>query len=85
VPLNIAQATLGSKVSVKTLHAKKVTIKIPAGTAAGKRFRVREQGIEHNGATGDLIVEVSVIVPEKLTAEQEKLMQEFAAAGGLKY
>jgi molecular chaperone DnaJ len=85
VPLNIAQATLGSKVSVKTLHGKKVTLKIPAGTAAGKRFRVREQGIEHNGATGDLIVEVSVIVPEKLTPEQEKLMQEFAAAGGMKY
>ena len=85
VPLNIAQATLGSKVSVKTLHAKKVTLKIPPGTAAGKRFRVREQGIEHNGAHGDLIVEVSIVVPEKLTPEQEKLMQEFAAAGGLKY
>ena len=85
VPLNIAQATLGSKVSVKTLDGKKVTIKIPAGTAAGKRFRVREQGIEHNGAKGDLLVEVTIVVPEKLTPEQEKLMQEFAAAGGMKY
>jgi molecular chaperone DnaJ len=85
VPLNIAQATLGSKVSVKTLHAKKVTIKIPPGTPAGKRFRVRGQGIEHNGAMGDLIVEVTIIVPEKLSPEQEKLMQEFAAAGGMKY
>jgi len=85
VPLNIAQATLGSKVSVKTLDGKKVTIKIPSGTAAGKRFRVREQGIEHNGAKGDLLVEVTIVVPEKLTAEQEKLMQEFAAAGGMKY
>ncbi len=85
VPLNIAQATLGSKVSVKTLHAKKVTIKIPPGTPAGKRFRVRGQGIEHGGVMGDLIVEVRIIVPEKLSPEQEKLMQEFAAAGGLKY
>ena len=85
VPLNIPQATLGSKVSVKTLDGKKVTIKIPAGTAAGKRFRVREQGIEHNGARGDLLVEVTIVVPEKLTPEQEKLMQEFAAAGGMKY
>jgi molecular chaperone DnaJ len=85
VPLNIAQATLGSKVSVRTLEGKKVTIKIPAGTAAAKRFRVREQGIEHNGTRGDLIVEVTIVVPEKLTPEQEKLMQEFAAAGGMKY
>ncbi len=85
VPLNIAQATLGSKVSVKTLDEKKVSIKIPAGTPGGKRFRVRGQGIEHGGVMGDLIVEVSIIVPEKLSPEQEKLMQEFAAAGGLKY
>ena len=85
VPLNIAQATLGSKVSVKTLDGKKVTIKIPPGTPAAKRFRVREQGIEHNGKKGDLIVEVTIVVPETLTPEQEKLMQEFAAAGGLRY
>jgi molecular chaperone DnaJ len=84
VPLNIAQATLGSKVSVRTLEGKKVTLKIPPGTAAGKRFRVREQGIEHNGARGDLIVEVTIMVPDKLSPEQEKLMQEFAAAGRMK-
>jgi molecular chaperone DnaJ len=85
VPLNIAQATLGSKVTVRTLEGKKVTIKIPPSTPAAKRFRVRDQGLEHNGARGDLIVEVTIVVPEKLTAEQEELMREFAAAGGMKY
>src|SRR5215203_3986767 len=45
VPLNIAQATLGSKISVTTLDKKRVAIKIPAGTASGRRFRVRNQGI----------------------------------------
>jgi molecular chaperone DnaJ len=85
VPLNIAQATLGSKVSVRTLDGKKVTIRIPHGTPAGKRFRVREQGIEHNGSRGDLLVEVTIVAPEKLTPEQEKLMKEFAEAGGMKY
>ena len=85
VPLNIAQATLGSKVSVRTLDAKKVTIRIPHGTPAGKRFRVRGQGIEHNGTRGDLLVEVTIVAPEKLTPEQEKLMKEFAEAGGMKY
>ncbi|HUO51179.1 MAG TPA: molecular chaperone DnaJ [Gemmatimonadaceae bacterium] len=85
VPLNIAQATLGTKVSVRTLDGKKVTLKIPPGTPAGKRFRVREQGIEHNGARGDLLVEVTIVVPDKLTPDQEKLMREFAEAGGMKY
>jgi molecular chaperone DnaJ len=85
VPINIAQATLGSKINVKTLDGKKVTIKIPAGTANGKRFRVRGQGIKREEQRGDLIVEVQVRVPEKLTEEQEKAMREFAEASGLKY
>jgi molecular chaperone DnaJ len=85
VPINIAQATLGSKITVKTLEGKKVTIRIPPGTSSGRRFRVRGQGLEKDGARGDLIVEVQVTVPETLTEEQERAMKEFAEAGGLKY
>lgn len=85
VPLNIAQATLGTKISVRTLDGKKVSIRIPAGTPSGKRFRIRSQGIEKEGQVGDLIVETSIIVPDKLTEEQEKLLREFAEAGGLKF
>jgi molecular chaperone DnaJ len=85
VPLNIAQATLGSRISVRTIDDKKVAIKIPAGTPSGKRFRVRGQGVKKGDAKGDLIVEVTIAAPEKLTEEQEKMMREFAEAGGLKY
>jgi len=85
VPLNIAQATLGTKISVKTLDGKKVAIKIPPGTPSGKRFRVRGQGIQKGDKKGDLIVEVSIAVPEKLSEEQERMMKEFADSGGMKY
>ncbi|MGE5749068.1 MAG: molecular chaperone DnaJ [Gemmatimonas sp.] len=85
LPLNIAQATLGSKVSVNTLDGKKVVIRIPAGTPSGKRFRVRGQGIHKGAEHGDLIVEVRIEAPEKLSEEQERIMKEFAAAGGMKY
>jgi molecular chaperone DnaJ len=85
VPINIAQATLGSRISVRTLDGKRVAIRIPPGTPNGKRFRVRGQGIERDGARGDLIVQVDVQVPEKLTEDQEKAMKEFAEASGLKY
>ena len=85
VPLNIAQATLGSKISVKTLDDRKVTIRIPHGTPSGKRFRVRGQGIAKGEKRGDLIVEVTVTVPEQLSEEQERMMREFAESGGLKY
>lgn len=85
VPLNIAQATLGTKISVRTLDGKKVAIKIPAGTPSGKRFRVRAQGIQKGEKKGDLILEVSIQVPEKLSEEQERMMREFAESGGMKY
>ncbi len=85
IPVNIAQATLGSKISVTTLDAKKVLIKIPPGIPSGKRFRVRGQGIHKGSQTGDLIVEVKIEAPEKLSEEQERMMKEFAAAGGMKY
>ncbi len=82
-PASIAQATLGSKVTVETLDDKAVSIKIPAGTQNGKRFRIRGQGIAKDGKRGDLIVELSVTVPEKLNEKQAQLMKEFAEAAGL--
>ncbi|MBX9927841.1 MAG: J domain-containing protein [Gemmatimonadaceae bacterium] len=83
--VNIVQATLGSKVTVETLHDKKVTIAIPAGTPSGKRFRVRGQGVAKDGKAGDLLVEIAVQVPSTLTPEQTRLLKEFAAAAGLSY
>jgi len=85
VPINIAQATLGSRINVKTLDEKKVAIRIPAGTSAGKRFKISGQGIEKDGKKGDLLVEVTITVPETLTEAQEKAMREFAEAGGMKF
>jgi molecular chaperone DnaJ len=85
VPINIAQATLGSRISVRTLDGKRVAIRIPPGTANGKRFRVRGQGIQKDSEKGDLIVQVDVQVPDKLTEDQERAMREFAEAGGMKY
>jgi molecular chaperone DnaJ len=83
--VNIAQATLGSKVKVQTLDDKTVTITLPAGTPSGKRFRVRGQGIAKDETRGDLIVEIGVVVPESLSDAQRKLMEQFAKSAGLEY
>ncbi len=83
--VNIAQATLGSKIQVQTLDEKTVTISLPAGTPSGKRFRVRGQGVEKDGKRGDLLVEIQLAVPESLTPEQRRLMEQFAKAAGLEH
>ncbi len=84
-PINVAQATLGSKIGVPTLDEKRIALKIPPGTASGKRFRVRNQGIKKGANSGDLIVEIEIEVPEKLSPDAQKAMKDFAAAEGLSY
>jgi molecular chaperone DnaJ len=85
VPVNVAQATLGSRITVRTLEDKQVALRVPPGTDSGKRFRVRGQGIEKGGQRGDMIVEVAITVPYKINERQQQAMKEFAAAGGLEY
>ena len=57
---------------------------IPEGTQSGTTFRVRGQGVPHLGGRGrgDLHVTVRVVVPTKLTAEQRKLLEDFARISG---
>src|SRR6266550_73418 len=85
VPINLAQALLGSKIKVRTLDGKRVVLKVPPGTHHGQKFRIPGQGIERNGRRGDQYVEVHVQIPERLTPEQEAALREFAAKSGMKY
>jgi molecular chaperone DnaJ len=85
IPVNIVQATLGSKVRVKTVDGRKVVLRIPPGTQSGTRFRIRGQGISKGERVGDQYVEVRVEVPETLSPEEEEVMKQFATASGLKH
>src|SRR2546428_235311 len=85
VPINLAQALLGSKIKVRTLDGKRVVLKVPPGTQHGQKFRIPGQGIERNGRRGDQYVEIHVQIPEKLTPEQEAAVREFAEKSGMKH
>jgi molecular chaperone DnaJ len=85
VPVNLAQAVLGTRIRVRTLDGKKVVLRIPPGTQPGRKFRVKGQGLEKGGRKGDQLVEIQVTLPDKLTPEQEALLKQFAESAGLKY
>ncbi len=85
VPINLAQATLGSKIRVRSVDGKKVALRIPPGTQSGTRFRIPGQGVEKGDRRGDQYVQVKIIVPETLSPEQEELMREFAEMSNLRY
>jgi molecular chaperone DnaJ len=85
IPVNIAQAMLGTKIKVRTIEDRHVVLKVPPGTQPGRKFRIRGQGVEKNNRRGDQIVEIAVTIPEKLTAEQENALKQFADKVELRY
>lgn len=77
VPVNIAQAALGTEVDLLTLDGLQ-TIKIPEGTQPGAKVRLRNLGVPHlqGSGRGDLFVHIDVKVPTKLTREQKRMFEQ---------
>lgn len=78
VPIGFVTATLGGEVEVPTLDGR-VSLKIPPETQSGKLFRMRGKGVKsvRGGHTGDLICNVVVETPVKLSREQKDLLKQF--------
>ncbi len=79
VPIGIAQAVLGSEITVPTLEGEE-KLKIPEGTQSGSVFRLRNKGIVSLGerGRGDQFVTVNVAIPTKLTKEQRQIFESLA-------
>jgi molecular chaperone DnaJ len=74
LPVTYPELALGAEVPVPTLNGS-VKLKIPAGTAPGRTFRVRGKGApKPKGGTGDLLVTVHVDVPSKLSKEEKEAL-----------
>ena len=74
--LNFADAALGTSVEVPTLSGK-VKIKVPAGTQAGKIFRLRGKGLPsvQSYGKGDQLINVNIWTPKKLNDEERALLE----------
>jgi molecular chaperone DnaJ len=77
VPINVAQAALGTEVDVLTFDGLQ-TVKVPEGTQSGSRIRLSKLGVPYvNGnGRGDLYVHIDVRTPTKLTREQRRLFEQ---------
>lgn len=83
LPVSFVKAALGGEVEVSTLNGK-VTMKIPFGTQSGRIFRLRGKGMAdlHGYSRGDQLVRVMIAVPENLTSEQRRILEEYARVSG---
>lgn len=85
VPINLAQAVLGTRLRVRTLDGKKVVLRVPPGTQPGRKFRIKGMGIEKGGRKGDQLVAVTVTIPDSPTPEQEELFKKYAESSKMAY
>ncbi|GGK35319.1 chaperone protein DnaJ [Pilimelia terevasa] len=79
VPITFAEAVLGTDLRVPTLDGA-VTLRVPAGTPSGRTLRARGKGVpRRDGQAGDLLVTLEVAVPDRLSDDARKALEEFAA------
>jgi curved DNA-binding protein len=85
VDVPLAIAVLGGEVLVPMPDGRRLLLQIPPGTANGRIFRLRGQGMSipgQPGTRGDLYVEANVALPTHLTEEQRRLFEAFARSTG---
>lgn len=76
------QAVLGAELQIPTLEETR-RLKIPPGTQAEQRFRLRERGLPNaSGTRGDLYVLISIRVPKKITEREKELWSQLAQLHG---
>jgi curved DNA-binding protein len=85
LPVNVAEAALGTSVVVPTPDGKKVRVKVPAGTQDGRMLTIKGQGApdiksKTADARGNLKIRVKVEVPTELNDEQKAAMEAFLEA-----
>ncbi len=84
LPLNIAQAALGSEVEIPTLEGDEVELKLKPGVQHGEIHVVKGRGVPHlrGSGRGDLLVRTHVVTPTKLNNEQKELLKQLAGSLG---
>ena len=82
--MSFIDAALGGDISIPGLDKQPVEVKIPAGTQSGRQFRVRGRGMPalNSNGIGDLVVQVELETPTKLSARQKELLEEFRGTAG---
>ncbi len=80
VPVTIWEAALGSKIDLPTPHGQ-VTLTIPPGSSGGRLLRLKGLGVKRaEGKSGDIVAELRIAIPDKLSDEQKRLIRELAEA-----
>lgn len=79
LPISVWEATHGAKVDVPTPKGT-VTVTVPPASSGGKKLRLRGLGITDKSGSGDLVIELSVRIPDNITEADQKLIDQLSAS-----
>lgn len=81
IPVSFTTASLGGCVEIPDLDGSTNRLDIPAGIQSGKQLRIRGAGMPvlQGRGRGDLVVEIAVETPTKLSRRQKEILEEFRA------
>ena len=84
LPLNIAQAALGTTVQIPTIDGDEINLELSPGTQHGAIHTVKDRGVPHlrGSGRGNMLVRTHVVTPNKLSDEQKELLTELADSLG---
>ncbi|WP_417807058.1 DnaJ C-terminal domain-containing protein [Thioclava sp.] len=77
LPITLAEAVLGAKVTVPTIHGD-VALSIPKGSSSGRVLRLRGRGVERKGKAGDQLVELRIVLPKTIDDKLTACIEEWA-------
>jgi molecular chaperone DnaJ len=78
-PISFTTASLGGEISIPGLDGQKHVIAIPEGIQSGKQLRQRGAGMPvlQGRGRGDMVIQVDVETPSKLSAKQKEILRQF--------
>ena len=76
IPITPWDAALGTKTKISSIDDSKTQVYIPNGVQSGETIEIPQKGYKTtDGQRGNLIAQIKIVVPDKLTAEEKEMFK----------
>ncbi len=79
LPVTLGEAAFGAKIDVPTPQGE-ITLTVPPATSSGKRLRIKGHGVKTKTGSGDLYVEIHIVLPTEIDDATRDLIKQIDAA-----
>jgi len=79
LPVTLGEATFGAKIDVPTPQGE-ITLTVPPGTSSGKRLRIKGHGVKTKIDSGDLYVEIQIVLPPEIDETTREYVKKIEAS-----